>query len=75
MINKVRGKFNCTKNVKSTYGAEVSFWALYSNNPEDNSYSQVTPSGNISMLVTRPEVIDFFKEGKSYYLDFTEVDA
>lgn len=74
MINKVRGKFNCTKNVKTSYGAEVSFWALYSNNPEDNSYAQATPSGNISMVVSNPEVIDFFKEGQAYYLDFSKVN-
>jgi hypothetical protein len=72
-MDKVRGKFTCTKAVDTSYGKEVSFWALYSNNPEDNQYAQATPSGNITMIVSNPSVKDFFKEGVKYYLDFIEV--
>lgn len=73
-MEKVRGKFSCTKNVESPYGNEVSFWALYSNSPEDNSYSKATPSGNINMIVSNPEAAKFFEAGKSYYLDFSKCE-
>jgi len=69
-METVRGKFTCTKAVDTSYGKETSFWALYSNTPEDNSYSQATPSGNITMIVSNPSAKDFFQEGQVYYLDF-----
>lgn len=73
-MQQVRGKFTCTKAVDTSYGKEVSFWALYSNNPEDNQYSQATPSGQITMLVSNPSAKDFFQAGNKYYLDFTKVE-
>lgn len=73
-MNTVKAKFTCTKAVKTSYGTEVTFWALYSNNPEDNSYSQATPSGQITMLVSNPAAEPFFIEGQKYYLDFTKAE-
>jgi len=73
-MEKVRGKFTCTKAVETSYGKEVSFWALYSNTPEDNSYSAATPSGQITMLVSNPTAKDFFAEGQRYYLDFSKAE-
>jgi len=73
-MNTVRGKFTCTKAVKGSYGTEVSFWALYSNNPEDNSYSKATLSGQITMLVSNPTAESFFTEGQTYFLDFTKTE-
>lgn len=72
-MEKVRGKFTCTKVVSTSYGKEVGFWALYSNNPEDNNYSAATPSGHITMTVSNPSAQEFFVEGKAYYLDFIPV--
>lgn len=69
-MEKVRGKFRVTKNVKTIYGNEVSLWAQYSDNPEDNQYAQATPSGQITMNVSNLAAGDFFVEGKAYYLDF-----
>ena len=73
-MEKVRGKFSCTKTHKGEYGTEVSFWALYSNNPEDNSYAKATPSGHITMLVNNPQAEAFFKQGEKYYLDFIKCE-
>jgi hypothetical protein len=41
--------------------------------PEDQRYAKYTPIGNVSITVTNPNVS--FEPGKSYYLDFTPVDA
>lgn len=72
-METVRGKFTCTCTTKGPYGTQVSFWVLYSNNPEDNSYTAATPSGQINMLVNNPSAEEFFKEGQVYYLDFSKV--
>ena len=71
-METVRGKFTCTSAVKTPYGTDVSFWALYSNSPEDNSYAAATPAGNISMMVNNPAAEEFFKEGQVYFLDFSK---
>ena len=38
-------------------------------NPEDISFSEATPSGEVKIYVTNPVVIGTFKPGKNYYLD------
>lgn len=52
----------------------ISMYAVKSggDNPEDNAYAEATPSCSISMSVTNPECFGFFKQGKKYYVDFTE---
>jgi hypothetical protein len=39
--------------------------------PEDQRYSTATPSGEVSLLVNKPNL---FEIGKYYYLTFEEVD-
>jgi hypothetical protein len=73
-METIRGKFSCTSVIEGPYGNQVSFWALYSNTPEDNSYAQATPSGQITMMVNNPAAKDFFTVGESYYLDFKKVN-
>jgi len=41
--------------------------------PEDQRFSESTPTGNLEMYVNNPIVLDIMKPGKSFYLDFTEV--
>jgi hypothetical protein len=71
-METVRGKFTCTKSVKTSYGTDVSFYALYSQNTEDNTYATATPFGHINMTVNNPSAEEFFKEGQAYYLDFSK---
>lgn len=40
---------------------------------EDNSFASATPSGKMELSVDNKEVHGFFKPGKSYYVDITEV--
>lgn len=72
----MRAKFVCTSvtNFGEHCGVEVKLDASYSdNNVEDNQFSQATPSGNLTMHVDNPEAKEFFKPGKQFYMDFTEV--
>ena len=39
--------------------------------PENKSWSQATPSGEISLSITNQDAIDAFKLGDHYYVDFT----
>jgi len=41
-------------------------------NAEDNTFSAATPSLNLTMSITNPGATGIFKQGKKYYIDFTE---
>lgn len=66
----VRAKFT----VQSSDGVNtVVLTAQYDpNQEEDKAYSKATPSGRIEMQVDNPPAREFFKAGKTYYVDFTE---
>ena len=75
----VRGKFKVESvthhaTAPGTAYAEVKMSAVYTGTPEDNTYSKATPSAQLSMYVTVPEVVDTFKPGMFFYADFTPVD-
>jgi hypothetical protein len=53
---------------------EVKMNAVYTGIPEDNTYAQATPSASLTMVVTIPEVVEVFKPGTYFYVDFTPVD-
>lgn len=54
---------------------KVKLNAVYSHdkNTEDNQFSAATPSGTLEMMISNPNATEFFKPGKKYYLDITEV--
>ena len=39
---------------------------------EDNTYARYTPSGSLSLTITNPDLLNVFKLGQTFYLDFTE---
>ena len=73
----VRGKFTVTsvtnRSATSTW-QEIEMSAVYSQTPEDNSYSAATPSGSIKMTVTNPDAVVQLPIGGVFYVDFTPVD-
>lgn len=56
------------KNADGTYRATTK-----EENLEDNSFASATPSGKMELSIDNKEVHGFFKPGKSYYVDITEV--
>lgn len=42
--------------------------------PEDQRFSEATPSFNLTMYVTNPVVIERMVEGTYFYIDFVEVE-
>jgi hypothetical protein len=82
-MDGVRAKFYCQteKTVvfnrphAAEHGAsrEYIFGAVYDDGtPENQRYAKASPSGSLTIVVDNPAVT--FEPGKSYYLDFTEVD-
>lgn len=41
--------------------------------PEDQRFSNATPSGEITMIVDNPVAVARLEIGKSYYVDFTPI--
>jgi hypothetical protein len=39
---------------------------------EDNTYARWTPSGELSLTISNPNLIGKFKPGQKFYIDFTE---
>ena len=44
------------------------------NDPEDTKFSSATPWGHIKFGLSNPALLGKFKQGKTYYLDLTEVE-
>ena len=76
----IRAKFSCQQIVTTDWGlskqVKINFQALYDDKTEENRrFSKATPSGELWMIVDNPDVVKAFVPGKSYYLDFTPVEA
>lgn len=75
----VRAKFRVSEHRQPAYNKQartIVLEAQYDQSiPEDQRYSEATPSGRVEMFVTNPAAIEQFELGKSFYLDFTPVPA
>lgn len=77
-MDRVRAKFSVSNILKDQYGnVFVKLWAVYKgdeSSPENEGFSNSTPSGTAELMITNPDAIAFFENlaGKYVYLDFTE---
>lgn len=77
-MERVRAKFTVNNILKDNYGnVVVKLWAVYKgdeSSPENESFSNSTPSGTCELTITNPSASEFFEKlaGKYVYLDFTE---
>lgn len=39
---------------------------------EDNTYARYTPSGALNLTITNPDLVGTFKQGQTFYVDFSE---
>lgn len=53
------------------YSEELKMSAVCGKTAEDNSYSQATPSGELSLSITNKALHGKFKPGQKFYVDFT----
>lgn len=71
---EVRGKFKVTEITRSAWNpnaAQIKMEAVYTGTPEDNTYSEATPSATLTMMVTNADAVEKLPLGKSFYIDFT----
>lgn len=52
----------------------VSFGCQYSDNPEDNTFSQATPSGDMKLTISNPALIGTFNPGDQFFVDLTKIE-
>lgn len=75
----VTAKFRCTSlnyldpgvNSKDVI-AQLKLSAVYGDGKENKEWSKYTPTGEITMTVTNPTAVDYFRPGKEYYIVFNE---
>lgn len=72
----VRAKFRVNKITKVDWNSDVTvvnMTAVSDDGIEENKrYHKYTPSGSLEIIIDNLPASDYFKLGKSYYLDFTE---
>ena len=77
-MERCRAKFNVGHILKDSGGnTYIKMWAVYKgdeSSPENESFSNSTPSGNVELCITNPAAIEFFEKlaNEYVYLDFTE---
>lgn len=71
----VRAKFMLQEITTTNYGSQkFLFRPQYDTSiAEDERFAKATPNGEFWMFVDNPPAQAFFKLGKTYYLDFSEV--
>ncbi len=76
-MEKVRAKFQCGSIVPgfAEGSKSISLYAVYSSEGENADYAKATPSGNLQIYIdASTPAVNFFEQGKEYYLDFTKVE-
>ena len=73
---KMRAKFQIESVTQQGCQETLKFRAVYggSTNKEDNTYSEATPSAELTMCVTNKELHGKFKPGDKFYVDFTPAE-
>jgi hypothetical protein len=70
----VRAKFKCTSRQLSVegepYSAQIRLDAV-TEGKGNESWSQWTPSGTLTMNVTNPDAVTQFQVGEEYFIDIT----
>jgi len=72
----VQAKFFVTEITHHHYQRDattVKMMPVYDDGPENKTWSQHTPAGELSMLITNPEAVAQFDLGAEYVLTFEKV--
>jgi hypothetical protein len=75
-MSTVTAKFRVTSATPNQHGngKHVCLTAVYSSDPahENHSWSEATPAGNISMVISNPAAAEAFEEGAEYLVEFSK---
>ena len=67
----VRAKFTVNSVTPQTNATQVQLYPVTSGSEENDRFFAATPSGSISMLIKNEQAASQFKQGQTYYVDFT----
>lgn len=70
----VRAKFKCEEINQKSWSTEYVFAPVVGGTPENEAFFKTTPAGKISVSIKTGETGAKFELGKSYYVDFTEIE-
>lgn len=70
----VRAKFVCRSVNVDGDQAQISLEAVADGSEENKSFFRWTPYGEIKLAVVNAKAAEQFKEGQSYYVDFTPAE-
>lgn len=74
-MEQVVAKFKCNSVTEYLYGKEASFSAVYGNSGENKDFTDATPSGNLTIGISKDaKASDFFVPGGEYYLTFSKAE-
>ncbi|MBW4689592.1 MAG: hypothetical protein KME40_32000 [Komarekiella atlantica HA4396-MV6] len=71
----MRAKFqvNAVNKSPDSVSVEVQLSPVVGTDGENKDFWEATPNGRLEMTITNPNVMEFLKVNKQYYLDFSEV--
>ena len=69
---KIVAKFKCESVTRNTYGQEV-VQLTAATGPGNETWSKYTPSGDMTIAVTNPDVQGKFEPGDHYLLTFEQI--
>ncbi len=71
---RVRAKMKCASVTKYEGSCEsVALCAVYG--PGNEEWSRMTPSGDLKLSITNPDLMGAFAPGKVYFIDIVETDT
>lgn len=71
MSKTMRAKLTVQSVTDTGYSDVVKFSAIYSENKEDNSYAEATPSASAEFTINNKALRGQIKPGQKFYVDFT----
>jgi len=81
-MTTMRAKLKVTNVVSHPSAERISFGAVYKEtgyppdgSDEDNTFAKWTPSADLNMTITNPDLIGKFAIGDKFYVDFTPAAA
>lgn len=80
MATTMRAKLKIETINRTKTTEEIKFYAVTKTaypedgNDENNTFARFSPTANLSLTITNPELLGKFNPGESFYVDFTPAD-
>ena len=72
-MTPMRAKLTSESVTNYGHSERVKYNAIYSQNPEDNSFSAATPSATAEFTISNKALLGTYKPGQQFYVDFTPI--